>query len=298
MLLVGSVALKCYMPEIRIPKDIDIFCTPEEFNRYIIIHGDKIKRTLSRDDETSTKTTVVLNNGIYVEFDYGYSAQYFADINRDRPQIKVAWEPVIVAPMTTLFALKRSHITHDINWFKHISDYQHIKRVLKDDLSPEELRGEIMRRREANKRHRKPRVNLMAPNEEFFRQYNVRRDFEHDEVHRAVAFYDEPLYTRLKKDQSKAWCSWKAFEALSYEDQIRTVQEEGFVIALERFSFPIMRVGSSVTDPLGHFSKAIRLLATRIWAGRWAMFVVDNYDKIIDYDVDYVQLGMKLMDRE
>jgi hypothetical protein len=291
MLLVGSAALKRWYPSAREPFDLDILCTAYDADMFVKKLGSRASKVTQPRE---SKTVVQLDNGVMIELDYRPSAALFCQANEHRSssQVRILGQLVMVAPPTTLYAIKRSHIYHANNWLKHIDDYHFLREQLTVPLSEDEKHAELVRRREHNKMWPKPKVNLLAPNEEFFTQYSINRKFEHDDVHKAVAFYGTPMYTRLKDDQSSAWCSWKKFQSLSHGDQIKTVQEEAFVIALERFIYRGER------DGVKAFRMAVCLLATRMWAGKWAQYVVENYPEISRYTTDYVGLGMKLMDRD
>lgn len=100
-------------------------------------------------------------------------------------------------------------------------------------------------------------------------------------------YYDEPMYQKLKDDQLLAWCDWKKFKALAYEDQLRTVREEVYVIALERYIFPGITRGIPPQADQAFF-KAMEIICTRLWTGKWAWFAINNFWEIVNYEVDYL----------
>ncbi len=209
---------------------------------------------------------------------------------------------VRVPDVVTLYWIKRSHIEHAIHWQKNIFDYMILTDHLKRHPMPTaELvaRSEalahafIVREAEVTARHPKPHVNLNVTNDVFFHQYKIYRKVDHEQLHRAVAFTPgQPLFNSLKDNPAMAWCSWDKFQALTPAMQLKAVQEEAMVIALERFLIP-----GRLIDAQEAIDRALEALATRMWAGEWSMFVVEHFFELraIPPSHDFVHKARKIV---
>lgn len=307
-MVVGSVALKELFPWFpRRPQDLDLICTLEEKDQ--IIKQLNPKKVISR---RPGKTILKLHNKTMVELDSDPSSLAFLEANLHTKPVENLPGGLKIPPAMSLilFLIKKSHIDYAINWKKNIHDYQWMLTNRETlfpldaanlpepayDLSQVMWDAYKLRRKEIASRRSKPKVNLLEPNEKFFTQYSIHRDFDHDDVHQAVMYYDEPMYRKLKDDQALAWCDWEKFQTLSHTDKIRTVREEAYVIALERHVFPGITRG---IEPRGKkaFMLAMEAICTRLWAGKWAWFAINHFWEIADFDVDYVSKAKPLIER-
>jgi len=73
--------------------------------------------------------------------------------------------------------------------------------------------------------------------EEFFDDA-VTKKYNHDFLHSLFAYQEQPMYTRLQTDSTKAWCSKELWDGLTHVEQLQCVAEETYVIATERFMVP------------------------------------------------------------
>lgn len=121
--------------------------------------------------------------------------------------------------------------------------------------------------------HGKKKAKLNKPNAEFFKDA-VQRQYEHDDIHRAIAYYNEPLYERLKTDKNSAYCSEKLFDKLSFDDKIKLCCEEISVIALERFLIP----KDFAMNKVAAWRMAIKQLLTTMTKGWFPKFIAMNLD--------------------
>jgi hypothetical protein len=182
------------------------------------------------------------------------------------------WVVDHIATPSFLYTLKVSHSFWDVHWQKTISDIRYMKRhgcvlipELYDVFYPiwEQVHG------------KKP-VNLNVPNEEFFTPI-VDRVIPHDELHEMFKTGDVPKYKLLKKDPSKALISREMFFAQPYEEQLNTVREEMCVLAAERYLIPAL-----VPSPGQAVRLALKLLVTSASKGWFPLFIVDNWDKVLE----------------
>jgi len=109
-------------------------------------------------------------------------------------------------------------------------------------------------------------------NQTFFKDVITRR-FDHDELHKLLAFREEPVHNLIRQDKDKPICSEVLFCGLSQEEKLLTVFEELYVIAAERWVF----VDKQKQLPLSVAkSKALDLLITSLSKGWWNTYVIEN----------------------
>lgn len=173
-----------------------------------------------------------------------------------------------IAPPVLLYTLKLSHSFWPVHWEKTLFDIAFMQRHGANQVD-EEAYSWLYAQWETV--HGPKRGVLAKDNDSFFAD-GVERLYDHDDLHRIVAYYDEPLFERLKDDQTSAACSFNRFMALSPLDRIRCVHEEVYVIALERFLIP-----GRIHGPKTAYRAALKLLVTSLWRGRWARFIVENW---------------------
>ena len=180
-----------------------------------------------------------------------------------------------------LYTLKVSHSFWDIHWEKTMSDIHFFQK--KNVQLDESLFTELYSHWE--KVHVKKKVNLNQDNLIFFNKF-VNRIYEHDELHKAIAYYeDQPMFTKLKKDLSKAWINKSMFDSLSTEDKFKTCREEIFVIALERFLIP----NDFKTNPIVAYRRSAKILITRLSKGWFPKFIVENWSSLNKPDFNFVE---------
>lgn len=187
-----------------------------------------------------------------------------------------------------LYLTKKSHIHYPIHYDKSIADYSLLKTVIdKEKVKTYQLYYDL-RLQETKDRINKRLPTLNRTNEDFFdRSKNVvGYVFEHDDIHEAIKHYERPVYEMMKKDFSKAWCEKDMFHNLPHEYKVRCVQEEAYVIALERYI--ILRKGH-YKDPQLAYKAALQRICTTLCSGFFRDFAVDNYFEILDaYSDNYV----------
>jgi hypothetical protein len=287
IVLVGSRAAIHHWPEFRKPKDVDVVCTlPEALE---LIHGLKLVRVKFSDHKISGYLPDVplfiemaLNKGTY---------KTIYDLCQNKPTI-VSNELQIecaVAPKEILFLLKRSHVCFDIRWRKTFLDYQFMQaRKLKIPTEHQNLFND--RLHETAKRVNYIEPNFDVTNEEFFRRSErvVKRVFSHDKLHDLMKFGKEPAYFSAKVDKTKAALDPELFFSLSHETKIRIIQEEMFVLSLERAIIPALAANHPYNARVAAHDIARRLVINflPLWQ---RFFMVDNFNEITDYKVDYVQ---------
>lgn len=291
MLLVGSASMKIWYPNYRHPKDIDIIATLGEIQSFHQWNRGSIEYLIPKP---SGKFKCRLQTGLSIEFEVPYKGTSVRDLltySEKCPTMysssfdnRFWWVGRIAGPEVNLL-LKASHVHQPIHWNKTIRDYHFLKSVgvhIPDELKPIlSLRKKEVDQRVQNK------VNLNMSNEEFFNQYNINRYYIHDDVHRAISYYEKPMFEILKRDQSKALIDRDLFENLNYSDRLRTVREEAYVIALERVIIPAQKK-EIIVDPRKAFEYALFRICTTLTKGWFREFAIENWHVIREYEKDYV----------
>lgn len=183
-------------------------------------------------------------------------------------------QEVRVATLEDLSILKRSHLWRDYQWDKHITHYhRHLAThfpVSTQGKNRCKLRFELTK-----KAYPQGSPSLNKENKDFFDDV-VYKVYDHDYLHEVVAFYDKPLYTKLKRDESKAWCEVDLWQQLSYEDQVKCVAEECYVIATERF---LIRNGWKYPYKRAYYN-AVKKVCTTLTSGWFRDFAIDNFPEV------------------
>lgn len=169
-----------------------------------------------------------------------------------------------------LYTIKVSHAAWDIHWDKTMYDIVFLKnKGCQFDKTFYDLLYQ-----DWTKLHRAKKVNLNVKNEDFFTN-RVTRMIEHDELHKILAFYEEPLHTRIRKDLNSPLCNEKLFDLLSEDDKIRCALEEIMVIGTERFMF------NGTKSYVAAKHKALKLLITSMTTGWFNRFLILNFEPLI-----------------
>lgn len=281
MLVVGSKALKYRFPHIdRDPADVDVIaflCDVETLTKDLrpreVVEGPGIvalKGIANRNEVFDTPNVEVLlaDDSKALRMYLTYQSLQMGDELFASPEI--------------LYSLKSSHINFPVKFTKHIWDFllldSHFKGV--DVLSEVTLNN----RRETEVRlggQRTPRLNQSV--KDFFGQSKnkVRSYFIHDDMHRAVAHHNEPLYLRMQVDRDMARCERNLWEAFSHEDKCKCVLEEAYVIALERKILPALHEDSPTWHtPSEALEWALMRICTNLTSGWFRDFATRNYGHI------------------
>jgi hypothetical protein len=172
-----------------------------------------------------------------------------------------------------LYTIKVSHAHWDVKWKKTMLDIEFLgskgcvlNRALYSELFSvwEEIHG-------------KKKVNLNMGLDSFFNKH-VKRKYVHDDLHKLVAFYEEPLYTRFAKNENTAMSCEIKWNALSYSDQCKAALEEIIVIAIERYN---LTLESSFVDALKAINGAYFKLVTSMTTGWFALFLILNHLELL-----------------
>jgi hypothetical protein len=110
--------------------------------------------------------------------------------------------------------------------------------------------------------------------------------YDHDSIHRAVAFTQGiPVYTLFQKDGEEVFSDKKKFFDLPFEYQLQSVAEEAAVLAVERAHVPHGKM-----SPRDAWVYAVEKVCTTISSGWWREFAYENYYKVMEiYPMDYLE---------
>lgn len=317
MLLIGSRAIKYWYPEFRTPKDWDIIAYEDEVSSWIKENKGKILYYKKRTKNGKIRKLLVkMRDKSQIEFNIVSTESdreiyLFHEINNPACIDFFGTSVKVCCPMG-LFALKKSHTTFPIHWYKNIEDYHFLRTKLGTLTNPIWLRISQQRSWEIEDRIGLKKPNLNMTNDAFFaKTRGVRRFFVHDDLHKLTCFYSVPLYEKCKRDLTKAKLDYDLFEKLDDEDKIRLVQEEAIVIALERKIIPrgkdykplwnndVLDWKSQkyeiVVEKLGHkyiedmYLWAVMRICTTLTSGWFREFAIEHYPEVRNLCHCYVQ---------
>lgn len=301
LLLVGSRAAQLWDKEFRRANDIDVWVDREGLIAFLEAVQSFTKSVYSKHQD---HYRVNLITGETIELSIKPSmlelCNYTSRVHRLFGVIDVQ-----VATPYMLYKIKWAHVVHPHIWHKTISDYHYFREKYGDEFG--EVWGQWHTANEhldmlpifydERARKDKSKAKLDMSNEKFFGKSarSLGRVFIHDDLHEAVKFYDTPIYTWLKLDQSKAMVNKGKFIQLSQEDKVKCVQEEAMSIALERYLIPqyltergLEKVDARIAE--GAFRKAVERISTTLTKGWFREFAIENWPAVVSNVPDYVGL--------
>jgi hypothetical protein len=292
MLMIGSRAAAYWDDTFRKPKDLDLIAPLVEIHKWATLNKDKIEYMVPT---SPWKFKCKLKNGFQIELEIAEvnpSSQMLWD-TRDQfvttmLQIHNIWFSLYVPPPEVLYLIKRSHIYWPVHWQKNIAD-MHALKANSFQVDINKWDAFYAARLAENEAKFGPRfqAKLNQPNEQFFAksERSLNRQFEHDELHEIVKYYERPLYEEFKDDISKAIMSFARFYNSDHEKKLRCVREETMVIALERYV-----ITGKETDQVKAYQRALQRICTNLTSGWFREFAIDNWNELKTPDVDYVIL--------
>jgi hypothetical protein len=293
MLLIGSKALVYHFPfleKTRKINDIDIIASFDEIKEFIKNNKNIVKSYKFNNSNTKLKLKTKHKNVECEILDGTKSSRLFYELNKNNNEkISLFNSEFIVANKQTLYLLKKSHVGFAIHWQKNINDYHFLKNNFNiNNIDGKYYEAYNARLNEISERVKQNKINLNQTNSEFFNKSEkiIKRIYEHDDIHKIVAYYDTPMYERVKQDKDKAYIPKNNFDNLSLDDKIKMAREECYAIALERKIIPIIE-NNGTFDEKKSFQYAIQRICTTLTSGFFKEFVIENYPLIINYDKDF-----------
>lgn len=200
-------------------------------------------------------------------------------------------ETLNVLNLKYLLLTKRSHLIYPVHFEKNISDYEELKNYVGTfDLTNNMEIYYDLRSTEAKNRYKQRTPKLNVSTEDFFSsKLNVPHYYVHDDIHKVMAHHEVPIFSMIQNDSSSAWCDKDLFFELPYDYQVQCVQEEAYVIALERYIIP--EYGDNYTDHFKCYQNAVKRICTTLTSGWFRKFAIENYGEVIRcYNPDFVTI--------
>lgn len=248
-LIIGSIAMNrviessksCIRPNMRRPKDMDMFARP----------GDPAIKTMS-------------DSGEKVE---PFWHESFAGTQLDRDGY---------ATLNELYTIKHSHVYWELkngSWDKHMMDLlmmRSLGAVL--DMELHKLLYSVW-----VETHGSKKMNLAQSAGMFFKDAVV-RIYDHDSIHESCCFGERPLYERILKDGETVDIDPdKLWNGLTFDEQVLLFREEIAATALERWMIP---TGYRFSPGLA-YKLALRKTITSLTRGRSARFIASNFEQFM-----------------
>lgn len=277
--------------------DYDVIMSLEEFSAWTNKYKGNIA-TLMPKGENKYKAIVVDAKGHRKQYEIelgfeGTSARFLLDnwgkIWDGLVLTGYLKEDMHVLPLEYLLLTKKSHLIYPVHFEKNILDYHSLRNIVGDFELDETMQEYYdLRSAEAKKRYKQRTPKLNVTTEDFFSsKLNVPHFFVHDDIHEVMAHHDEPVYKKMQPDPSLAWCAKDMFFALPYEMQIQAVQEEAYVISLERYILP--QYGDNHNDHFEMYKNAVKRICTTLTSGWFREFAIENYMEVIErYDSNFI----------
>lgn len=292
MLIIGSKALTYHYPSLdRKVKDIDLIGYKSDLQYLIstlnpskIKEGDGITSLIGIQNKSTFYDT---ENVEVLIADESSSLRSYLDFDSSDRGLK--W-----ASLEVLLSLKKSHIHFPIKFNKHIADYTFLNEKLGGDYLDNITK---LRYKETEERLGKIKTpSLNKPITEFFGQSKgfVKSYFIHDDIHKAVAHYDKPLYLNMQRDITLAKCEKDMWNRFTFENKCKCVLEEAYVIALERKVLPGIFGKASWVSSNEALEWALMRICTNLCSGWFRQFATDYFFKIKEfvndnYVVDFLE---------
>jgi hypothetical protein len=208
--------------------------------------------------------------------------------------VEIAGQRIYIVNPIGLSIIKRSHLWRDRNFDKHINQY-HFHLIYYSFMYTAKDR-EILDKRTKLTMARYPQgnPNLMQSVDGFFDDA-VTKKYNHDYLHELVAYNDEPLYKKMQKDSSLAWCNKDLWYTLNHEQKLQCIAEEAYVIAIERFLVP----SNWYTPAKLAYFKAVNKICTTLCSGWFRDFAIDNYPEVLElFDIAKVNNVKQILLKE
>ncbi len=181
-----------------------------------------------------------------------------------------------------LYTIKVSHSYWELkngSWDKHMSDILFMQsKGAKLDMDLHKLLYSVW-----EDVHGKKKMDLTKEAAGFFKDAVV-RIYDHDSIHASVAYFDEPLYTRILRDGHSVDVDPQKMWALPFDLQLKLFREEIYATALERKVIP----SNYRCSPRAAYHWALKRTITSLTKGKSARFLVENYGVFRKPDIDYV----------
>ena len=303
-LIIGSYAARKNGILNRTPADIDMWLTANEFETVCDWFGNNgIRKYTISPLRSHNKFIIRVPQRSIANYEIGIydngSPEHLIIMAQAHSQVaRLFGINMPLASPRTLIGIKRSHLNYPVNWDKHVADYHNMRASVPPSsacsedpiLLKEGLHGLQQAAKQRFEKRQRGRPNLNMSNDEFFSKSSaaVGRVWEHDDIHEAVKFGSRPLFTYLKNDQAKAACDKSLWNVLPLAAQVKTVQEEAMVIALERQLIP----GTDMSLEES-YQWAVKRISTTLTSGWFRDFAIEHWPAIKQLPESHVRFDEK-----
>lgn len=302
MIVCGSTALQFGLEKIglglsREPNDLDMMAMHHEVKPFMLA----AKLEVVKDSANSKKFLCKNPDGKFVEIEeivLGSSSHLIWQLS----QQYMKWDRVTrygiemdIAPLEICYSMKRAHRHSPRNFEKHIADYNFLRRHFKGIDKFERVTAERQRETVAREKLRTPSLNKST--KDFFDDKVSNRTFIHDQIHEVMAHGPRPMFEQYLVAPGSPRCDRVKFDALPPRDKIKAVQEEAYVIALERAIIPMLFEGEGIANPRKAYDWACMRICTTLCSGWFREFALENHDRLgFWYDKNYVEKFLKAVE--
>lgn len=201
-------------------------------------------------------------------YHYGPSFDWILENNKDSRYVDA----------DILANIKYAHLGFDVHFLKTVNDvifFQKKGITLDHDLY-KILRKDFA----AFHGKRSKEASLKGKDSKSFFEDAVKRKYNHDSIHEAVAYYKEPLYYQILKNPETASveCSKEKFDSLNFDDKLKLIREELYVTALERWLIP---QEFKYSKHRAYF-QALKKLTTTMSSGWFKEFIIANFQHLVN----------------
>jgi len=284
IVLLGSWALRSYIPGFRNPNDVDIVAYYDDIMPYCN-HRGGVRSFYPTSG--GKKIVAKLNSGTMLEAEVAWENSLSHELMQYVMSDKKSgvWESdgfkLYTPSLNVLYALKMSH--------RYLKDSPHFLKTMRDIQAmrehgaeiPADLQDWYNRRVKETYAYKHP--NLMQNKANFFNGDGVPYVYDHDTIHEGVALFTMPAYRYYAADDSEVFSDKNKFFAMPRTIQLAGVYEESCVLALERSLIP----APGKLTPEEAFKLALMKVCTSITSGWFREFAWENYDAVIELYKDY-----------
>lgn len=279
MLIIGSFAIIENLPNERIPKDIDLICSREEFLdivKYTRLNLEVEKLQIKDSGAMlKAKNYIPLEVTFLGEGQFAESNKLLISLCKETKSKAIPYSCNMISCISyDIYALmKETHkyrknsphflkTMNDLLFYHTQFNIEYFKYKYKDfyDLRCKET---------YNYSH--PNLNQ---NKDTFFTDSVGYIYDHDCIHEAVKHLDKPAYKYYIEDSCEVKCSKEKFDKLPEIVKLYGVLEEVYVLALERAIIP------NKTEVNKAFDIALEKVCTSITSGWFREYAYNNYFKV------------------
>lgn len=276
--IIGSRAMNNWVStkDYREPNDLDIIGTYDEIESYVKYIRRTEKVVAQYPFDSGKKIFIKTDKRIIeaeVAWDASNSSWLHSLINKDGTVQNIDGFDMMVCPFLLLYTLKMSH--------RYLKDSPHFLKTMKDIQMARTYGANIPEcYEEFYKARQKLQYNYNLPKlkqgkDTFFAGDGIIYEYDHDTIHEAVKFMENPAYTYYA--DGEVWSSKEKFAACSEEIKLYGVLEESLVLACERSQLAF----DPAPDPRWSFEYALFKVCTSITSGFFREYAWENYDAVV-----------------